>query len=108
MAKGRVPEIQVWKLRDKYRQLQAAVLALEAKNQGQAVEIEQLRSALRGAHEADKANDAEADQLASPCQTRVIVSHLRGSLDQLLKLLGHGLASTRRRWKKRTRQFRGL
>jgi hypothetical protein len=54
MAKGKVPEIQVWKLRDKCRQLQAAVLALEAKNQGQAVEIEQLRSALRGAHDADK------------------------------------------------------
>jgi hypothetical protein len=54
MAKGRVPEIQVWKLRDRLRQLSAQLMALEAQNQGQAVEIEQLRAALRGAHDADK------------------------------------------------------
>jgi hypothetical protein len=41
---------------------------------------------------AQLSDDAQADQLASLCQTGVVVSHLRGSLDQLLKLLGHGLA----------------
>ena len=44
---------------------------------------------------AQLSDDAQVDQLASLCQTRVIVSHLRGSLDQLLKLLGHGLAPIR-------------
>jgi hypothetical protein len=41
---------------------------------------------------AQLSDDAQADQLASLCQTGVVVSHLRGSVDQLLKLLGHGLA----------------
>ena len=54
MPKGKVPEIQVWKLREKCRQLQSALVALEAKSHGQTVEIEQLRAALRGAHDVDR------------------------------------------------------
>jgi hypothetical protein len=61
MAKGLVPEIQVWKLREKCRQLQAACTALEAKNQGQAVEIEQLRAALRGVPDADKGHHKQVE-----------------------------------------------
>ena len=51
MAKNKVPRNPSWKLREKCRQLQSAS---EAESRAQTVEIEQLRAALRGAHDADK------------------------------------------------------
>ena len=47
-----IPANVVGVLRAKCRQYVATIAALEAKNQGQAVEIEQLRAALEGRRSA--------------------------------------------------------
>jgi hypothetical protein len=57
MAKNKVPEIQVWKLRDKLRAQANVILTLEAKVEGLTAENASLRDAIDARRPGDHLNN---------------------------------------------------
>jgi hypothetical protein len=53
MARNKVPEIQVWKLRDRLRAQANVILTLEAKVEGLTAEVASLRDAIEARRPPD-------------------------------------------------------